>query len=129
MNDGPPPLHQVPQKKGLPPLAWAGIGCAGILAIAVILMSLLVTRCGMSIAKSLKEHPAKDAATAVAGEFPELEIASENTETGATTLRLKSSGSEAITTYDDIAHGRVSFVDSSGNPASIFKGDLSKLPG
>jgi len=128
MNEGPPPIHPFPEKKGLPPLAWAGIGCAGILAIGVILMSLLVTRCGMSIAKSLKEHPAREAAAAVAGEYPELEIASENTETGAVTLRLKSSGSEAVTTYDDIAHGRVSFLDSSGNPASVFKGDLPKLP-
>lgn len=128
MNDGPPPLHQVPQKKGLPPLAWAGIGCAGILAIGVILMSLLVTRCGMSIAKSLKEHPAKEVAATVLGEYPEIATVAEDTETGAITLRLKSSGSEAATTYDDIAHGRVSFLDSSGAPIPVFKGDLTKCP-
>ena len=124
----PPPFPLKPAKKGLPPLAWFGIGCGGLVLIAVALFAFFAAKIGMNVAKHLKDHPGKEAAEAVVAEYPDFEKVTENAERGEITLRAKPSGRQITTTYDDVAHGRVTIDDPAGNPVPLFHGDLTKVP-
>ena len=71
----PPPtqLPEAPKRKGLPPLAWAGIGCGGLFLFAVVAGALLVGTCAKKGIEMVSEHsanPAKAAAESMVKEHP-----------------------------------------------------------
>src|SRR5687768_12229373 len=102
MNEAsPPPFPQASPRKGLPPLAWAGIGCGGLIVVAVVLVIVFAARIGMSVAKGFKEHPAKDAASEVVNAFPDIQKEAESPEEGKLTLHSKSTGERVPASYDD----------------------------
>jgi hypothetical protein len=133
-NDIPPPFPPPvqPQKKGLPPLAWAGIGCGGLAIIAGVLCVIGLIKAGKSIAesvsKAVNEHPAKEAVATVFKDSPSFEKTAENPDVGTFTLRVKAGGEEVPTTYDDWLHGKVMIKDASGAAVPALQGDLSKIP-
>jgi hypothetical protein len=119
----PPPVQ--PQKKGLPPLAWAGIGCGGIALLVLVGIAIAAMKLGKSVMKSLNEHPAKEAVEAVLKEYPAIKRENENSETGTITLR----GFEAIPTdYDQLLHGKVRFSDPMGTTVPAFSGRIDDVP-
>lgn len=124
----PPPFPGNAPKKGLPPLAWFGIGCGGLIAVAVVIFGFLAVKIGTNVAKHLKEHPGNEAAEAVVAEYPDFEKIAENAERGEMTLRMKPSSRLITATYDDVTHGRVTIDDPAGNPVLLFQGDLAKVP-
>ncbi|WP_367873732.1 hypothetical protein [Luteolibacter sp. Populi] len=125
----PPSPFQAPvRKKGLHPAAWAGIGCGGLVIVAVVLAVIGGGKLVKDAMAKLKEHPAKDAAEAVLREYPDLDKSGTNPEAGTVMLSSKANDEVVTTTYDDIAHGRTLMKDASGVEVKVFQGDLAKLP-
>lgn len=134
MNDtSPPPFPQPPpQRKGLHPLAWAGIGCGGLTIIGIVLFVIGAMKAGKSIAegiaKAFNEHPAKETVERVFKDYPAYEKTAENPEAGTFTLRVRAGGEEVPATYDDWLHGKVMIKDASGATVPAVQGDLTKVP-
>lgn len=129
----PPPRYPgaPPAKKGLPPLAWAGIGCGGLFLIAVVAGALLVGTCakkGMQLASELAANPGKAAAEKMVGEHPGLEKVSQDDATGRMTIRLKDSGETVTLGYAELGRGDIPFKDAAGTLLPSGPGDLAKIP-
>lgn len=125
-------MSPVGEKKGLPALAWAGIGCGGLVLIGVVVAVVMfvssAAHFGKKMLESLDEHPGKTAAAAVLAERPELiQKVSEDRKTGELVLRFSTSEEEIRTNYDDIVMG-VELKDSLGKPLFANSGDPAKLP-
>lgn len=135
-----PPVQQIPvtppppsgaPKKGLPPLAWAGIGCGVIIIIGVIVISMLVGSCTRKVnqwAKEVQKNPEKTAAEMIVRFNPDLEMVSQDETTGEMTIKVKSSGEEITMSYKDIAEGKITVKDAEGKTTQIGKVDLADLP-
>lgn len=116
----------MPQKKGMPAIAWVGIGCGGLL--------LLVLAAGVwafFIAKKKIEeftaNPHKTAAEWVVSKNPELEEVSHDEGNGTMTIRTKD-GQKMTLSYEDIAKGKITLTDKDGNTTRIGSSDLSQIP-
>jgi hypothetical protein len=129
MNEAsPPPYPAAPPKKGLPPLAWAGIGCGGLILIALVAVAIFAVSVGKSVMKNFKEHPALPMVEAVLAAHPELDKPAYDEINGTITLVAKDTGKEVKTRFEDIVHGKVMIEDASGTPVPLFRGDLTKVP-
>jgi hypothetical protein len=129
----PPPHHPgpVPVKKGLPPLAWAGIGCGGLVLLAVIAGGMMVGTCakkGIQFASELAANPGREAAEKVVMEHPGIERVSEDPKAGTMEIRLKESGETVTLGYAELGQGRIPFKDASGDLLPDVPGDLAKIP-
>ena len=129
----PPPPHPgaQPGKKGLPPLAWAGIGCGGLALVAVVAGALLVGTCakkGIQMASGLAANPGKAAAEAMATQHPGIEKVSENEAAGQMTIRLRDSGETVTLGYAELGQGKIPFKDATGTLLPPGPGDLAKIP-
>lgn len=132
MNPPPPQYPGLPPaKKGLPPLAWAGIGCGGLLLAAVVAMVLMVGTCakkGIQMASELTANPGKTAAEKMVAEHPGLEKVSQDDATGRMTIRLKDSGESVTLGYSELGRGDIPFKDAAGTLLPPGPGDLAKIP-
>lgn len=120
-----------PARKGLPPLAWAGIGCGGLVLLAVVAGGLMVGTCakkGIEMASRLAAHPAKSAAEAMVTQHPGLEKVADDEAAGRMTVRLKSTGETVTLGYPELGRGQVPFKDAAGNPLPPDPGGLAKVP-
>ena len=130
----PPSPHQVPPapKKGLHPLAWAGIGCGGVMLLGGIAAVILMVKVGKEVVKevssAMKAHPGKDAVVRLIERMPDYEKVSEDAEKGDITLRSKADGVQVVTNYDSLVLGTSEVKDSSGSLRPIASGDLTKIP-
>lgn len=109
-----------PQKKGLPVLAWVGIGCG-----ALFLIVCLVTVAGTifvakkvkdkveDVAADLEENPGLFAAKAIALGNPDIEIESHD-ETTVTFFNEKTE-ERFVVDWEDIEEGRFSLTSSEGS--------------
>jgi len=118
----PPP----PVKKGMPGIAWFGIGCGTLLIIAVIIVSLLVGWCNRKM-DDFKKNPEKTAAEMVVKFNPDLEMVSTDDAKGEMTIRNKN-GEVTTLSYKDISEGRITVRDKDGNTTTLGSGDLSQIP-
>lgn len=128
MDQMPPPPPPPLKKKGLHPLAWAGIGCGGLVAVTAVVAAILMFTAGKELMANFKEHQGADAVATVLEMRPDLEKVSEDKEKGAITVRAKATGEAVATTYDDLILGRTLVKDPTGAPVPIGSSDLSKLP-
>lgn len=135
MEESPPPPPASPpepsKKKGLHPMAWVGIGCGGLLVVAVIAMSLLVGMCNRKVAEwkeDFSKDPHKAGAEMVVRLNPDLEMVSDDETGGEMTVRVKSTGEEMTFSYEDIAQGRLTMTDGEGNTTTIGMTDPSEVP-
>lgn len=119
----PPPA---PVKKGLPALAWVGIGCGGLLIIAIIVGGILIGFFGKKI-KEFTDNPEKTGAELIVSMNPDLEKLSQDDEKGEMTIRTKG-GEEMTLTYKDISEGRITVRDKDGNETRLGSADLSQVP-
>lgn len=117
----------VVEKKGMPVIAWVGIGCGGILLLAII---GLIALGGMffKAAKKVMDNPAKASAEFALRANKDLEKVAENDQSGEMTFRVKSTGEEVTLKYDDLAKGRFTVKDKDGKVTQLGMGDVSKVP-
>jgi hypothetical protein len=125
---GPPPGHGPAPKKGLPPLAWVGIGCGGLVVLIAVIAAITAGTVVKKVAQSLKEHPGKDAVEALLGQLPDYEKVSEDVERGSISIRAKTSGENIATDYDSLVLGKTEVRDATGAATPIAKGDLANIP-
>lgn len=130
-NQSPPPIQQPPARKGLHPLAWVGIGCGGLLVVAIIAVAFLfgaAKRKYDSVVKEFKENPQKVVAEKVVELNPDFEMLSENDEAGEMTIRNKATGEETTISYQDLAEGKLTVKGGDGSVTQLGSADLSSVP-
>jgi hypothetical protein len=106
-------------KKGLSPLAWAGIGCGSLLIIGIIVISVGGYFAAKTVADFVGDNPAAAAAEAIVALNPELELVESNREAGTMTVRESSTGKQVTVDYSALERGELSFDDGSGEQVSI----------
>lgn len=117
---------QTAAKKGMPAIAWVGIGCGGLLVIALALGTIGFFK----VKKTFDEfaaNPEKAAAELVVSMNPELQKISQDEGKGTMTIRTKA-GEEMTLSYKDIAEGKITVTDKDGNTTRIGSTDLSHVP-
>lgn len=131
----PPPAPPMPPepipRKGLHPMAWVGIGCGGLLVIAVLGIALAVgffKRKVNEFQQEMAANPHKTAAEMIVGMNPDLEMVADDETAGEMTVRIKSSGEEVTVSYTDLAEGRFTVKDGKGSVTSIGAADDSQVP-
>jgi hypothetical protein len=121
----PPPPYAPPteppapeKKKGLPPLAWVGIGCGALLVVALIVF----VAGSMFVAKKVRDDPAMALATTMVRLHPELELVESDQEAGTLTVRNKETGEEMTFNLEEVEQGRLSMLTGEGEESSITFG-------
>lgn len=107
-------------------LAWLGIGCGGLLVIALALGVYVFFVVKKKI-DDFAANPEKAAAELVVSMNPELEKLSQDDTKGTMTIRTKG-GEEMTISYKDIAEGKIEVTDKDGNTTRIGSTDLSHVP-
>ena len=133
--DTPPP--QFPQghvapKKGLHPLAWVGIGCGGLLVLGIIAGAFLfgaVKKRYDEVVEDFAANPQKVVAEQVVKMNPDLEMLSEDDETGEMTIRNTATGEETTISYQDLAEGKLTVTGSDGSVTQLGSAEVSSVPG
>jgi hypothetical protein len=104
-----------PQKKGLSPLAWVGIGCGVVVLIVIVVLVALsffvvhkAKQAGFDPALWAK-NPAVAASKMIATLNPELEVVKVDEDAGIITVRNKKTGEVVTVNLDDLKKGKVSF--------------------
>jgi len=110
-----------PQKKGLGPLAWVGIGCGGIVVLGIIGMVVFWMMAGGKIkemAADAQKNPTRFAATTMVNvSGGQIEMVAQDDENKRYTVREKQSGK--LTTF---------YWDAKGNTMGQVEGDFSAIP-
>ncbi len=109
MSNGTP----APERKGLHPLAWVGIGCGVILVIVVIAMLIggfFLARTVKNVAEDFEDNPGLATARLVVKASPELEEVETDEAAGTMTIRNKKTGELITVNFDDIKEGRFSWT-------------------
>ena len=117
--DTPPPPPLPGEKKGLSGLAWAGIGCGGLLLLAIVGFVVAVVFFGgkfSDLAKEAQKNPARASASVVVS-MGVGEMIAEDDVNKRYTVREKQSG-KLTTFYWDT---------KTGSPKSV-DGDFSAIP-
>lgn len=128
MNQPSPPTSGPgAEKKGLPVIAWVGIGCGGLILLAIIGM-IAVGAMTYRLAKKVIDNPAKASAEFALKANKDLEKVSENDQSGEVTFRVKSTGEVMTLKYDDLVKGRFTVKDKEGKITQLGMGDVSKVP-
>ena len=119
----PPPAQPVtptpPQKKGLGPLAWVGIGCLVLLLLA----ALTTATCSYFVGKKVKEvagdldfeeNPIRASAEMMVRLNPELDLVEVDDDEGTMTIRNKRTDEVVTLDFGDIAEGRWGWTTDEG---------------
>lgn len=112
-------------------MAWVGIGCGGLLVIAVIAVAIgvgMLKRKVNDLQEQFANNPEKAAAEMIVSMNPDVEMVSDDETAGEMTIRVKSSGEEVTVSYADLAEGRFTVTDGSGTTTSIGMADESQVP-
>lgn len=113
----PPPA----KKKGLPPLAWVGIGCGALVLLVVIALAIAAAM-GLSWlggkAKEFEDNPAMAAAKLMVQANPEVELVEADDEAGTLTIRNKETGEVMTVGLDQVEQGRITF-ESDGETVTM----------
>jgi hypothetical protein len=110
-----------PQKKGLGPLAWLGIGCGGVVAIAIIGIVVFTVFFGGKLkqfAEEASKNPTRATATTmVKASFGQFEMVAEDDVNKRYTVKEKQSGK--LTTI---------YWSAKKSAPEVIPGDFSAIP-
>ena len=116
--ENPPP---VPQKKGLGPLAWVGIGCGSLIVIGIIVFVASVFVFGPKVkkfAEDAQKNPTRAmATTTVSVSVGQMEMIAEDDANKRYTIRTKSDGTHTTVYWSEKKHV----------PETV-EGDFSAIP-
>jgi hypothetical protein len=113
-----------PKKKGLPPLAWVGIGCGVLLLLGALVFAVLV---GWGVKKAGDlAHDMEDPNTAsmtiaktIVRVNPELELVDSDDDDGTLTIRNKKTGEVLTVDVSEVEEGRFSFKGEDGEEVTM----------
>lgn len=121
----PPPAPQRARKKGLPALAWVGIGCGALLVIALIVAAAGFWWLGnkaRDFAGDFEDNPAMAAAVMAVRVNPEVELVDSDKDAGTLTVRNKETGEEMTFDLDEIEDGKLEVLTGDGERSSFTFG-------
>lgn len=121
-----PAPQQAPQRTGLHPLAWVGIGCGVILVlvlIAVMVGGFFLARTVKDVAGDFEDNPGLAAARLVVKASPDLEEVEVDKDAGTMTVRNTKTGELVTLNFEDIRNGRFSWTDDDGQEVSVDVSD------
>ncbi len=104
-------------KKGFPIWAWFGIGCAGLLALIMIVLlvgAMFVTKKVKEVAGDFERNPEIAAARMLVKLNPEIEEVEVNEDEGTITVRNKKTGEVYTADVDDLKEGRFTITGEDG---------------
>lgn len=104
---------QAPERQGLHPLAWVGIGCGVILVIVVAAMLIggfFLARTVKNVAGDFENNPGLAAARLIVKATPELEEVEVDEDAGTMTVRNTKTGELITVNFEDIKEGRFSWT-------------------
>lgn len=113
---------QAPERKGLHPLAWVGIGCgviAVIVAVALTIGGFFLARTVKNVAEDFEDNPGLAAARFIVKASPELEEVEVDEDDGTMTIRNTKTGELITVNFDDITEGRLSWTGDDGNEVTV----------
>lgn len=116
-------------KKGLSGLAIAGIGCGGIVVLAIIAIFVLAGKACTKInevAGDFQKNPAKAAAMLALKFNPEVEVVSTDDTKNEITIRTKKDGKTMTMSFEDVANGKFTMTDSEGKTVTIDGSNAAK---
>lgn len=125
------PEHAAVPKKGLHPMAWVGMGCGGLLVVVILSGALLVgwgKRKFKEVQAELVTSVQESAMQTLVEINPELEMFSEDPDTGEVTVIVRGTGEELTFSHEDLVQGRVSFKQADGTMTTLGQGDLGDVP-
>ena len=116
--ENPPP---VPQKKGLGPLAWVGIGCGSLIVIGIIVFTIIGVIVGPKVkqfAEDAQKYPTRTMATTmVSVSSGTIEMVAEDDANKRYTLRAKVNGKLTTVYWNEKKHA-----------PEVIEGDFSAIP-
>ncbi len=104
---------QAPERKGLHPLAWVGIGCGVLMVIVIAVMMVggfFLARTVKNVAEDFEDNPGLAAAKFIVRASPELEEVDVDEDAGTMTVRNTKTGELITVNFDDIKEGRFSWT-------------------
>ncbi|MBN1297946.1 hypothetical protein JXA80_14305 [bacterium] len=110
------------QKKGLPALAWVGIGCGALILIIVLVMVIggaYVFNKAKDVAGDFEKNPELAAARLVVKMHPELEEVRHDEAAGTITVRERETGKEITASFKDIKEGKFSLIGKDGETVTF----------
>ena len=129
VNPMPQPAPPVaPAAKKSNALIWVGVGCLGLVVIAVV----VTLSTGLFVEHKVRQagfdtdlfsrNPGVAITKMLAAANPDLDVVRVNEDRGEITIRQKSTGKTLTMNLDDAKHGRMVFKDENGEVVS-FQGD------
>jgi hypothetical protein len=104
---------QAPERTGLHPLAWVGIGC-GVLTVIIIAVVMVggffLARTVKNVAEDFEDNPGLATARLIVKASPELEEVEVDEDAGTMTIRNRKTGELITVNFDDIQEGRFSWT-------------------
>jgi hypothetical protein len=124
--DTPPPFPAQtgpPRKKGLPPLAWAGIGCGVLLVLAVLAGALGVrwfVHTVDTLAKDLSGDARREAVDTAADMLSGVHVVRHDDDAKSVTFRAAGTAGESTLGHEEFLRGEfpVTRADGSSGPAA-----------
>ena len=98
-----------PAKKGLPVIAWVGIGCGGLIVVGIIALICVAVIFGSmwkDFVGEMEKNPAKATAMMVVKFDKDLEIVSADDEKQTVTIKVKSTGETMTLSAEDFENGK-----------------------
>lgn len=113
-----PPVPETPgtpPKKGLPVIAWVGIGCGGLVilgVIVIVILGVIFGRMAGDVVAEMGKNPAKATVMIMAKVDSDIEIVSSDDAAKTVTVKMKSTGETVTLSMDDIENGRFPSKDA-----------------
>ena len=117
-------------RKGLSPVAWIAIGCAGILVlagIATFVGGVFIFKKAKNVVQEMEDNPVLATARLIAATNPDVELVAADEEAQTVIFLNSKTGEEFTFNYKDIEEGKFSFtsdqrtydVDASGEEGRL----------
>lgn len=104
-------------RKGLSPVAWIAIGCAGILVlagIATFVGGIFIFKKAKNVVQEMEDNPVLATAKLIAATNPDVELVAADEETQTVIFLNSETGEEFTFNYQDIEEGKFSFTSEEG---------------
>ncbi len=116
--------------KGLSPVAWIAIGCAGILVLvgaATFVGGIFIFKKAKNVVEEMGDNPVLATAKLIAATNPDVELVAADEETQTVIFLNSKTGEEFTFNYQDIEEGRFSFTSDEGTFDVDASGEEGRL--
>lgn len=117
-------------RKGLSPLVWVAIGCAGILVLVGVVTfvgGIYVFKKAKNVVEEMEDNPVLATARLIAATNPDVELVAADEEARTVIFLNSKTGEEFTFNYQDIEEGKFSFTSDEGTYDVDASGEAGRL--